>query len=74
LIKLANKFAIDDKHTYFEIGTVRHEVVKLAEKLKADLIVVGTHSHHGIDALLGSRANAILHNAKCDVLAVRVKI
>lgn len=72
LEKLASKFDIDSKHTHFEMGSVRVEVIKLAKEIKADLIVVATHGHHGIDVILGSRANAILHHAKCDVLAVRV--
>jgi universal stress protein A len=37
-----------------------------------DLIIIGSHGRHGIRILLGSTANAILHSAKCDVLAVRV--
>nr|WP_244897027.1 universal stress protein [Candidatus Coxiella mudrowiae] len=32
------------------------------------LFIVGTHGHHGIDKLLGSQANAILHAPKYDVL------
>jgi universal stress protein A len=37
------------------------------------LIVVGSHGRHGVRLLLGSTANGILHHAKCDVLAVRIK-
>ncbi|WP_292363901.1 universal stress protein, partial [Methylophaga sp. UBA1464] len=37
-----------------------------------DLIVVGSHGRKGIKMLLGSTANAILHHARCDVLAVRL--
>ena len=43
-----------------------------ADKLNADLIVIGSHGRHGVQLLLGSSANAVLHGAKCDVLAVRV--
>ena len=38
----------------------------------ADLIVVGSHGRHGLALLLGSTANAVLHGAPCDVLAVRI--
>ncbi|MGB1202845.1 MAG: universal stress protein [Alloalcanivorax venustensis] len=38
----------------------------------ADLIVLGSHGKHGIRLLLGSTANAVLHRATCDVLAVRI--
>lgn len=37
-----------------------------------DLIVVGSHGRHGLALLLGSTANAVLHRAPCDVLAVRI--
>jgi len=37
-----------------------------------DLIVVGSHGRHGLALLLGSTANAVLHCAPCDVLAVRI--
>lgn len=71
LAKQALKLEIPDKRQHLLNGSVKHCVVELATKLKADLIIVGTHEQHGLDALLGSRANAILHGAKCDILAIR---
>ena len=47
-------------------------VASLAEELKADLIVVGSHGRHGLALIMGSTANGVLHGAKRDVLAVRV--
>lgn len=38
-----------------------------------DLIVVGSHGHTGMKALLGSTANAIVHGASCDVYCVRIE-
>lgn len=55
------------------MDSVKHAVVKLAEKLNTDLIIVGSHGTHGPALLLGSVANAILHAAKCTVLAVRIQ-
>ncbi|MBS0352076.1 MAG: universal stress protein [Proteobacteria bacterium] len=73
LQKLGDKFQIPVDRQYLESGAVKLAVTDLAESLHADLIVVGTHGHHGLDLLLGSRANAILHRAQCDVLVIRVK-
>lgn len=73
LAQLGSKFNIDLKNQYLASGSVKLAVIDTAEEVHADLIVVGTHGHHGLDVLLGSRANAILHSAKCDVLVVRVK-
>jgi universal stress protein A len=46
----------------------------MAEELDADLIVLGTHGRHGLGLMLGSTANAVLHGAPCDVLAVKVRV
>ena len=53
-------------------GNPAQEVHALAEEQGADLVVLGTHGRHGFALLLGSTANAVLHGAKTDVLAVRV--
>lgn len=72
LHKQAEQFGIDQTNCHFETGAIKHAVVDLANELDCDLIVVGNHSHRGIEKLLGSKSNAILHLAKCDVLTVRM--
>ena len=59
-----------DRHLVF--GRPETEMHTLADAIKADLIVVGSHGRHGLALLLGSTANGVLHGASCDVLAVRV--
>jgi universal stress protein A len=56
-----------------EVGSPKSEIIRVAEEIKADLIIVGSHGRHGIALLLGSTATAVLHHARCDVLAVRLK-
>ncbi len=73
LRELAQKMAIPEDRQHIRNTSVKQATLEIAKEIDADLIVVGTHGHHGIDVLLGSRANAILHSAKCDVLAIRVK-
>lgn len=73
LAKLSKKHGILPKSQYVVLGSVKLAVSDLAKKIKADLIVVGTHSHQGFDILLGSQANSILHAAPCDTLVVRIK-
>ena len=53
-------------------GVPKVEITAYAGDNNIDLIVVGSHGRHGISLILGSTANAVLHHAKCDVLAVRV--
>lgn len=54
------------------MGYPKQEIHQMAEKINADLIMIGSHGRHGMQLLLGSTANAVLHGAKCDVLAIRV--
>jgi universal stress protein A len=73
LAKLAKKYDIPAEKRHLEKGSVKFSVTESAEKIKADLIVVGTHGHTGLELLLGSQANGILHAAKCDVWVVHIK-
>jgi universal stress protein A len=54
-----------------KVGVPKTEILQLADELHVDLIMVGSHGRHGLARLLGSTANAVMHSAKCDVLAVR---
>lgn len=54
------------------VGRPESEIHRLQEDRGVDLIVVGSHGRSGIQLLLGSTANGVLHGAKCDVLAVRI--
>ena len=73
LQNFANKYSLQDSEQQVTLGTPHVEVVRIAEDQNIDLIVVGSHGRHGVRLLLGSTANGILHHAKCDVLAVRIK-
>lgn len=57
---------------YLEQGDARDEILRIAEENQVDLIVLGSHGRRGLALLLGSTANAVLHHARCDVLAVRL--
>lgn len=53
-------------------GSPKREIVRYAEEQGVDLIVVGSHGHHGLSRLLGSTADGVSHRADCDVLSVRL--
>lgn len=72
LLNLCREVGVQDDDAHMASGSVQLIVHDLAKKLPADLIIVGSHGHHGIERLLGSRANALLHNSPCDTLAIRV--
>ncbi|WP_420932839.1 universal stress protein [Alteromonas sp. A081] len=69
---VADKYEIPQTNINVEIGSPSDEIHHLADKISADLIVVGTHGQSGLKLLLGSTANAVLHGVKTDVLAVKV--
>src|SRR5215210_9529029 len=60
----------DRVSTVVAMGSVRHEVLKEAERIGADLIVVGAHRPSNLMYLLGSSAAAIVRHASCSVLVV----
>jgi universal stress protein A len=72
LSKLANAHQIAASQQFVLLGHTQTEVHRIAEENQVDLIVSGSHGRHGLALLLGSTSNAILHGARCDVLAVRV--
>lgn len=48
------------------------EIVRVAEDMDADLIVMGTHGRTGLTrALMGSVAEAVVRHAPCQVITVR---
>ena len=53
------------------LGGVYHDVLEEAEKIGADLVVVGSHRPTMATYLLGSNAASIVRHAKCSVLVVR---
>lgn len=73
LAKFADTLGVKANNRWLELGSPKLEIVRVAEENNVDLIVVGSHGRHGLALLLGSTANGVLHHAKCDVLAVRLK-
>ncbi len=72
MTRIGEQFSIPASSQFIEVGSPKSVIMNKAQELGADLIVVGSHGRHGIQLLLGSTANAVLHHANCDVLAVRV--
>lgn len=69
----AESLGVEVQQRYVVSGHTESEIHRIAKEQQIDLIVVGSHGRHGLALLLGSTANGVLHGAKCDVLAVRVK-
>jgi len=70
LSELAQTLGLAAEHCHLEVGKIKKEINKLAQKLPAQLIIAGRHSSHGIAGILGSTASSLAHSAPCDVLLI----
>ncbi len=64
---------LGDCQQVVKAGSPKRAIVSVAHDSAVDLIVMGTHGEKGFARLLGSTTQAVMHDAECDVLAVRVK-
>lgn len=69
----ATESALSEANQVVVVGMPRVEINRIAREQGCDLIVLGSHGRHGLARLLGSTARAVINDAPCDVLAVRVK-
>ena len=72
LLVLGEKFSLPSDNLHILNGSPAHEIHRFARENDTQLIVIGTHGQKGLQLLLGSTANAVLHGAVCDVLSVRI--
>ncbi len=63
-----------DQHTITSTDTAAQVIIDFAATQMVDLIAVGAYGHYGIDFLLGSTAERVLHRAGCDVLVARLPL
>ena len=71
LVHLGENHRIPEEHCRVELGSPKIEIIRIAELLKADLIILGCHGRHGLGLSLGSTAASVVNHAVCDVLSVR---
>jgi universal stress protein A len=69
---ITGALGIAKKIVSVKFGKPYEQICELAEKKEADLIILGTHSKKGIQALIGSTANGVANYAKCDVSLVKI--
>ena len=62
-------FSVDSR---VELGDPRDLIVRAAESVGADLVVVGSHGRTGLPRLLmGSVASYVVSHAPCDVMVIK---
>jgi len=72
LTDLVERLGIADVTRRVENGNTKAEVVRVANEIDADLVILGSRERHGLAVMLNLAEDTILHAAPCDVLAVRV--
>jgi universal stress protein A len=72
LSELTHRLALDKSQQLVATGSIKAEIIRAAQKLGSDLIVLGSRERHGLAILLNFTEDTILHAAPCDVLAVRL--
>jgi universal stress protein A len=72
LTELTQQLGLSQSRQLVETGGIKSEIIRTAQRLNADLIVLGSRERHGLAILLNFTEDAILHAAPCDVLAVRL--
>lgn len=73
LSTMIGHFSLDPSrvHIHVRFGNVRDQTNELAEELKADMIVIGSHNPTITTHLLGSNASSVVRYARIPVLVVR---
>jgi nucleotide-binding universal stress UspA family protein len=72
VLALGQPIAVEKIAVYVVAGTPSERIVALSTALDADLIVLGTHSRHGLGRLLlGSVAEEVMRRAPCGVFVIR---
>ncbi len=69
---LGKDLGLAEDNVVMLIGRPSSRIHDFCDEQAIDLVVMGTHGQHGLELLLGSTANSVLHGSKCDVLAVRI--
>jgi universal stress protein A len=69
---LASDVGLTSSEQLIETGGIKTEIVRTAQRIHADLIIMGSRERHGLAILVNLTEDTVLHAAPCDVLAVRL--
>lgn len=71
LARLARRMGIRPKRAAVKTGHAAEEIIRFADEIGADLIVIGARGHSKLDRLLlGTTAERVVRHARCPVLVV----
>jgi len=71
VVALAQQAGVDYKWLHTDEGRVEFVIADLAAKLRAEVVVVGTHARQGLKGvLLGNTAERLVHHVATDIMTV----
>ena len=70
---LVERLALPRARARVEAGNTKAGILRVADEEQVDLIVLGSRERHGLAILVNFTEDTVLHAARCDVLAVRLK-
>lgn len=71
VVSLAESAGVSYERLYADEGPVEYVVSALAESLKAEVVVVGTHARQGLKGmLLGNTSERLVHHLTTDILTI----
>ncbi len=71
-VEIAKKIGVEKVSSQIEAGDTANQILKIAEKVDADMIVIGTRGFGPIKALLmGSTSQKITQLARCACLTIK---
>ncbi len=73
LADICRRCGVNNANRKVIVGSIKGEILRFANDEKADLIVIGNHERHGLAILLNHTEDTLLHEAPCDILAIRIK-
>ncbi len=70
-VKFCEQYNIAKPQQHLLIGSPKLQIIELVEKLKIDLLIVGSDGdQHMLPATFGSTASSLVAKAQCDVLTI----
>ena len=57
-----------------ELGTAWDSITRIAKRVDADLVVIGSHGYGGLDRLIGTTAAKVVNHIDRNVLVVRTPL
>ena len=73
LCELADKMNIPKERVFIKNGDVGQKILNVADSINADLIILGNHGRHGLNAFFfGNTGSKLMERVGCDVLAHKI--